>query len=380
MLKLSARRTLFWIASTCLFSLRAMEPEAKEAQALFFDAVRKRDREGVIRALEAGADINALNGERHPLIQAMVYYYNRDVALELIKRGADVNAATQGGIQSALDFAAQRRDLEIMKELITRGAYVNAAAGGGATPLYEVARLSYYEGVRELLIYGARAIFHHEPVLAIIRRLLPDLERIIVFGTLSELKELIERRREVFNYNYPGRKELEAALALAVGQGRADIVEFLLDNHDLSLSRALQVMRVIRQRFGYVRDALAQRNVRIIKLLAHQQRSFEEWRHEGDRWEIRSYWTRFDRLPVDAQAQRVLEGLEHDWEHYKAVYDVLLEHIKQLCHYVRQTRLSMGSALTEDGTLLYHSRCEPITYLGFLPSELAALLRAFLMS
>lgn len=62
---------------------------------------------------------SALNGDT-PLHSALRNGF-KDMAIEMIKRGAPVNAATKGG-QTPLDMAARRTDTDILAALLTAGA------------------------------------------------------------------------------------------------------------------------------------------------------------------------------------------------------------------------------------------------------------------
>lgn len=105
-------------------------------------AVRDNDRETVAALLQGGADVNVRSAVGWtPLHFALVADAEGDdrheLAMMLIERGADVNAATAVAGWTPLHFAVLHRDEpEIVAALVRRGANVNAQTRfGGWTPL-----------------------------------------------------------------------------------------------------------------------------------------------------------------------------------------------------------------------------------------------------
>lgn len=78
----------------------------------------------------------------------------RDVALELIERGGDVNAAQADGA-TPLHWAAYRLDKELVETLLARGAQPNAANRYGSTPIAEAVKAANAELVKVFLDAGA---------------------------------------------------------------------------------------------------------------------------------------------------------------------------------------------------------------------------------
>jgi hypothetical protein len=102
--------------------------------------------------LAKGCDMNAKSIYGHfPLYNALEER-NLEVANLLIESGADINAVvTDDGGETALHIAAKYDDEEIALELITRGADINAKTHQGQTPVF-LAALHNCEKMVKLLI------------------------------------------------------------------------------------------------------------------------------------------------------------------------------------------------------------------------------------
>lgn len=77
-----------------------------------------------------------------------------DKVLELLLKGADVNAQNYDGV-SALMYAAQNGHLDVVKILVYNGANMNARPSGGATALIAATRFNHYEVMDYLIQQGA---------------------------------------------------------------------------------------------------------------------------------------------------------------------------------------------------------------------------------
>ena len=77
-----------------------------------------------------------------------------DVVRELLARGADANARSNGGF-TALHQASWKGHAEVVRELLARGAAVNARANNGRTPLISACGAGHLAAATLLLDAGA---------------------------------------------------------------------------------------------------------------------------------------------------------------------------------------------------------------------------------
>ena len=89
-----------------------------------------------------------------PTLVRLVERGERDAALELIRQGADVRQRDADGT-TALHWAAQLDDAELVQELIRRGADVSARNEYGATPMSAAAEIGSARVLELLLRAGA---------------------------------------------------------------------------------------------------------------------------------------------------------------------------------------------------------------------------------
>ena len=125
-------------------------PPASYAAAIH-DAAKKGNVAAITAALDAGADINEIDGGATPL-----YFAARRGQLEaaklLIERGANVNAATQFG--PALMGAVEKDRIELISLLLAKGADPNSDLGS-KTVLHIAAERGCLDCVKALVEAGA---------------------------------------------------------------------------------------------------------------------------------------------------------------------------------------------------------------------------------
>jgi len=173
--------------------------------------------------LDAGADVESANPEGQTALMAVARTGNLEAAELLLKAGADVNAAEQWGGQTALMWAAARRQPAMVSLLVKHGAEIDKRAidrnwerrvtaeprvkemfQGGFTALLYAVREECMECVQKLLDAGAD-----------INKPDPDNISPLVLALLNMrfdiAKYLVERGADVNQWDYWGRTPLYAA-------------------------------------------------------------------------------------------------------------------------------------------------------------------------
>lgn len=123
----------------------------------FHDAVAVGENDRA-RAMLAAAPslLNQRSPDGFPPLGLAIFFGNRDLAKDLIERGADVNAAAENPQRVApVHAAAAVRDHEILALLLERGADANARQQSDYTPLHTAASRGDMEMAKLLLRYGA---------------------------------------------------------------------------------------------------------------------------------------------------------------------------------------------------------------------------------
>jgi len=125
------------------------QDDMDEAGNNLLNAAEQGDIQGVIDALNSGADVN-FSGDNGvtPLIKALKGG-NSNIAKLLIQKGADVNKRTVFGT-TPLMVAAQSGNLAIAKLLVQRGADLTLQNSDGKTAL-EIADENYHDDVKQFL-------------------------------------------------------------------------------------------------------------------------------------------------------------------------------------------------------------------------------------
>jgi ankyrin repeat protein len=144
---------------------------------------------------------------------------NRDAALEMIRDGADVNAA-QGDGTTPLHWAVYKIDAELVTELLKRGAEPNVINNYGSSPLAEAVKVADLELVTILLDAGADLEAPNQ-----------DGQTALMLaaraGAFDAAKLLIERGADV---NTRETWRGQTAVMWAADGRFADIVELLIAN------------------------------------------------------------------------------------------------------------------------------------------------------
>lgn len=98
-------------------------------------------------------DVNALNQKGESPLMLAALKGHRDIAAQLIKKGADINKTGW----TPLHYAASYGDLALISLLLDKHAYIDAESPNGTTPLMMAAMYGTGEAVDLLLAEGADA-------------------------------------------------------------------------------------------------------------------------------------------------------------------------------------------------------------------------------
>ena len=119
------------------------------------DAVATGDLEGVTRAIEGGADVNAAEENGYTVLMGAAFYSHTKIVEKLVELGADVNAADKYGCTVLME-AARYESNKALKVLVDLGAKVNAVDKDyKITALVYAAERGNAENVAQLLELGA---------------------------------------------------------------------------------------------------------------------------------------------------------------------------------------------------------------------------------
>ena len=121
-------------------------------------AVDEYDIDDIEPLVRGGADVNARNSEGLTLLQMAVRDRMEDIAEILLKLGADVNLNAQQNGYTALHYAADKGDEDLVDLLIAHKADPNAADRRRQTPLHIAAEGGEEDIVKKLVAAGANVL------------------------------------------------------------------------------------------------------------------------------------------------------------------------------------------------------------------------------
>jgi uncharacterized protein len=119
------------------------------------DAAQAKNAAAVRELLKKGADVNAAQGDGMTALHWAAVNGDADVAQMLLYAGANVGAKTRIGGYTPLHLAAQVGHAAVIAPLVAAGASVSAATATGATALMQAAHSGSTDSVRILLENGA---------------------------------------------------------------------------------------------------------------------------------------------------------------------------------------------------------------------------------
>jgi ankyrin repeat protein len=165
----------------------------------------------------SGALGASLAGAAESRLADVIQAGDRATALQLVRSGADVNAAQLDGT-TPLHWAVYAVDTELTQALLAKGAKAEVRNRFGATPLAEAAKVANVDLVRALLRAGAKADTANEdgqtPLMLAART-----------GVVDVAKELVKAGAKVnARENWRG----QTALMWAAGSAQPDMTAFLI--------------------------------------------------------------------------------------------------------------------------------------------------------
>ena len=165
----------------------------------------------------SGALTGSLAGAGETRLADALQAADRATALQLLRAGADVNAAQPDGT-TPLHWAVHAVDAEVVNALLAKGAKADVRNSFGATPLAEAAKVANVDLVRALLKAGAKADAANEdgetPLMLAART-----------GVVDVAKELVKAGAKV---NAKEAWRGQTPLMWAAGSAHADMTAFLI--------------------------------------------------------------------------------------------------------------------------------------------------------
>jgi uncharacterized protein len=192
---------------------------AADDDAVLIEAVRAGDRDAVARLLDRGADPNAA-GERTPHLGKTALMWaaegdDHELVRLLLARGASVEGVNPNG-GSALMYAAVKGSYQNVALLLDHGANVNAEAKNGWSPLMLAVAKARADVVRLLIDRGA------------------DPDQADVHGWTPLMRAAADGRRELVELLLAADADPDvvvgsgvSARRLAAAKGHVEIVELL---------------------------------------------------------------------------------------------------------------------------------------------------------
>jgi ankyrin repeat protein len=116
----------------------------------------KGDLDTIKTELDGGRDIDSRDAAGQTALMYAAEAGQIEVVKYLVSNGADVNAQSEGiGLGTALIYAASANRLDVMEYLIEQGADVNAMTRNKETALFWASAQGHVEAVKILLKNGA---------------------------------------------------------------------------------------------------------------------------------------------------------------------------------------------------------------------------------
>src|SRR5215813_4254987 len=144
---------MFTPATICIMLSVLMTASAVDFR--ISEAAMRGDQALVQTLLQQKADVNAAQPDGTTALHWAAYRDDMEMALALLKAGANVKAQTRLGAVTPLHLAATNGSAKMLEFLLKAGADVNLANGNGTTALMLASGTGRTDAIRVLLDYGA---------------------------------------------------------------------------------------------------------------------------------------------------------------------------------------------------------------------------------
>ena len=132
-----------------------LDAQAHQAHKILSkSSLTEKDKE-IISNLPQTSNINSLGPDGHSLLDKAIRHGYTDIVEQLIAKGADVNAPTDGTKETPLMKAIERQSPTIIALLLGANALVNLADSKGDTALIKAVKANDLRAVKELIKYHA---------------------------------------------------------------------------------------------------------------------------------------------------------------------------------------------------------------------------------
>jgi ankyrin repeat protein len=127
---------------------------AAQAQSTLASSIQNGERAAALAAIDAGADVNATQGDGTTPLHWAVYKVDRELVARLLDHGAKANVTNKYG-SSPLAEAVKLGDLDLVRQLLDAGADVESPNGDGQTALMLAAHIGALDVAKLLVERGA---------------------------------------------------------------------------------------------------------------------------------------------------------------------------------------------------------------------------------
>jgi uncharacterized protein len=150
------RTGILALSTAVVCAWMAFAAHAREDLTPLLDAARSADRSAALELVRRGADVNATEADGTSALHWAAHFGDTELVAELLAAGADASAANRYGM-TPLQLAAVEGDASLIGILLDAGADPNTRLPEGETVLMTAARTGSPEALAVLLSRGADA-------------------------------------------------------------------------------------------------------------------------------------------------------------------------------------------------------------------------------